>query len=63
MNEQTKRWIDNASYQDLLSKWRFASLDDPIFQVETVDYYVKVMSEKKKSADHVQTSKNIGWEQ
>jgi hypothetical protein len=63
MNERTKHWIDNASYEELLAKWRFTTLGDPMFQGETGKYYSKVMSEKRKSADHVQTSKNIGWEQ
>lgn len=62
MNEQTKRWIDAASYEELLSKWRFASIGDPMFQGDTGDYYAAVMREKRKSADHVQDSKNIGWE-
>ena len=61
MNEQTKQWIDNASYETLLSKWRFATLGDPLFQGETGEYYAKVMFEKRKHCDHVQASKNIGW--
>lgn len=62
MNEKIKRWIDNASYEDLLYRWRFASLGDPMFQGETGDYYAAVMKEKRLSVDHVQASKNIGWE-
>jgi hypothetical protein len=61
MNEQFKNWIDNADYEQLLSKWRFASVGDPMFQGEIGDYFRKVMSEKKKTANHVQASKNIGW--
>ena len=61
MNEQVKNWIDNASYEQLLSKWRFASIGDPMFQGQTGEYYSKVMFEKKKQSDHVQASKNIGW--
>lgn len=63
MNEQHKAWIDKASYEELLSRWRFASLGDPMFQGETGDYYSKVMKEKRQNSDHVQASKNIGWEQ
>ena len=62
MNEQTKQWIDNASYQDLLAKWRFAPIGDPMFQGETGEYYSKVMFVKKKECDHVQASKNVGWD-
>ncbi len=61
MNEQTKQWIDSASYELLLRKWRFATIGDPMFQGETGEYYAKVMQEKRKSEDHVQASKNIGW--
>lgn len=62
MNARMKQWIDAATYEDLLSKWRFASLGDPMFQGEIGDYYSKVMAEKRKTADHVQASKNVGWD-
>lgn len=62
MNEQIKDWIDNSNYEQLLSKWRFAPIGDPMFQGETGDYYYAVMSEKKLTANHVQASKNIGWD-
>ena len=62
MNERTKRWIDAASYEELLNKWRFARIGDPMFQGETGEYYATVMREKGKTEDHVQVSKNIGWE-
>lgn len=61
MNEKTKSWIDNATYEELLYRWRFAAIGDPLFQGETGDYYAKVMAEKKQTANHVQASKNIGW--
>lgn len=61
MNAASKDWIDNASYEQLLSRWRFASIGDAFFQGETGEYYAKVMGEKKKTADHVRVSKNIGW--
>lgn len=63
MNEQIKRWIDNATYEQLLAKWRFAPIGDSMFQGETGDYYAKVMAEKRKTADHVQASKTVGWDQ
>jgi hypothetical protein len=61
MNEQTKQWIDSASYETLLSKWRFAPIGDRMFEGETGAYYAKVMREKGESTDHVQASKNVGW--
>lgn len=62
MNERIKQWIDNASYESLLTRWRFALIGDPMFQGEIGDYYSKVMAEKRKTADHVQASKNVGWD-
>lgn len=62
--EQMKQWIDNASYEQLLSKWRFAPAGDPFFQGEMGDYYSKKMAEKREEvghAEHVRASKNIGW--
>jgi len=61
MNELIKQWIDNATYEELLSKWRFAGIGDSMFQGETGKYYSKIMFEKRQQADHVQASKNIGW--
>ena len=62
MNTQIKQWIDDANYQQLLFKWRYHPVGDPMFQGEVGDYYRKVMVEKRKTADHVQASKNIGWD-
>lgn len=62
MTERDKLWIDNASYEDLLRKWRHAPLGDPMFEGETGDYFCKVMSAKKESCDDVRASKLVGWE-
>jgi hypothetical protein len=62
--EQMRNWIDNATYEQLLGKWRFASIGDPYFQGEMGDYYSKKMAEKKAEvgqAEHVRASKHIGW--
>lgn len=64
-NEEMKKWIDNASYGQLLSKWRFAPVGDPFFQGEIGDYYSEKMAEKRREvgdAEHVATSKRIGWD-
>ena len=39
MNERIKNWIDNASYHELLSHWRFAPIGDSMLQGEAGDYY------------------------
>ncbi len=58
-------WINNASYSQLLRKWRFAKSGDPYFQGEVGDHYSKVMAERKKEVgdeEHSRISKQIGWE-
>ena len=66
INQKTKEWIDNASYEQLLYRWRFAPIGDPIFQGETGEYYSKRMSELRAQdggdAEHVRASKSIGWD-
>lgn len=57
-------WIDNASYEELLRKWRYAPAGDPMFQGETGQYYSEVMAKKRDevgNAEHVRASKSIGW--
>lgn len=62
--ENMKEWIDNASYEALLSHWRFAPVGDLFFAGEVGDYYSNVMSNKRKEVgdeEHVRISKRIGW--
>ncbi len=65
VNKDLKAWIDNATYSQLLSKWRHTPLtENTLFHGETGKYYSKVMNEKKKALTNeqqVQISKNIGW--
>ena len=61
MTPAQKKWIDEASYEQLLEKWRFAPAGDPMFQGDTGDYYSNVMKQKRETANHVQASKSIGW--
>jgi len=57
-----KEWIDNASYEELLRKWRFAPAGDPFFRSDTKmgAYYSKVMAEKKKHINAAVASKRVG---
>ena len=65
MNEQEmKKWIDNASYEELLRKWRFAPTGSLFFQGEVAKHYDVVMARKRAEvgdAEHVRASKSIGW--
>lgn len=61
MTDEQKDWIDSASYEMLLRKWRFTPIGDPFFQdSETAEYHLKTMHEKKPD-NHSQISKKIGW--
>lgn len=62
--EEMKEWIDKASYEELLRKWRFAPSGDPFFHKEMGIYYSMAMAKKQKEVGyegHVKASKKIGW--
>ncbi len=61
--QEMKQWIDDAPYERLLGKWRFASAGDPFFQGEVGQYYSEVMARKRgeNSGRHVAASKHLGW--
>lgn len=62
--KEMKEWIDKASYEELLRKWRFEPSGTPWFQGEVAKYYEEVMGKKRLEIGDVaaiQASKNIGW--
>ena len=64
MNKEYKDWIDNASYEELLRRWRFSE-NDPIFLGKAGQYYLDKLCSKRKGIGciaHVAVSKRIGWE-
>lgn len=64
MNEQLKQEIDNADYESLLCRWRFAPIGDPLFYGEIGEYYSKVMLSKREATpdNGVSASKKVGWD-
>lgn len=65
MTPESKAWIDNASYRDLLRRWRFSEAGDEIFQGDTGKYFAKVMAERRAKIGpvaHTAASKSIGWD-
>lgn len=62
-NLEMKEWIDNATYEQLLGKWRFAPAGDTFFQGIVGAYYSEVMARKRSENpdEHVRASKSIGW--
>lgn len=64
LTENNKKYIDCLSYEQLLSRWRFAPSGDRWFQDETGDYWGSAMNKKKKEIGQdkaVSISKDIGW--
>ena len=63
MTPEQKKWIDEATYEDLLRRLRFAPVGDPLFRGDTFKYYSKVMKEKRSAdpAEHVRASKSIDF--
>lgn len=65
MTPEIKAWIDNATYESLLRRWRFAPVGDPVFQGDVGQYYTKAMKRKRDELDpddQVAVSKFVGWE-
>ena len=64
LTEENKKAIDSSSYEQLLSRWRFAPSGDLWFQGETGDYWGSVMNKKKEEigqVEAVKVSKDVGW--
>lgn len=57
-------WIDRASYEDLLRKWRFARPGDPFFLGDVGKHFEAVMARRRSEVleEHVRASKAIGRE-
>lgn len=64
--EERIAWIEQASYEDLLRKWRREPLGSPWFADEKVFRVFNTAMHKKKAElspeQQVQASKNIGWD-
>lgn len=60
--EEMIKWIDNASLEELLRRWRFAPPGDPIFQGEVGAYLMDMISKKRTEdpEEYVRISKKIG---
>lgn len=64
MTAREKDWIDTASYEALLRRWRFGA-GDPVFNGESGSYYAEVMRARREKYGpevHTAASKAIGWE-
>lgn len=64
IDNNTKEWIDGASYLDLLTRRRFSPSGDIIFQGKIGNYYKKAMDKRKKiigQEECANISKLVGW--
>lgn len=62
IDKSIKKRIDSMSYEQMLTEWRFSPPGHPYFTGKVGEYFGKVMKEKKEKVDHVQISKDVGWE-
>jgi hypothetical protein len=61
---EMKRWVDGASYVELLRKWRFEPSGSPWFEGEMGEYFQAVMSQRSQETsgeERVRASKSLGW--
>lgn len=57
-------WIDRASYEKLLRRWRQEPSGSPWFLGEVGVYYQEAMARRRAEVgneEHVRASKAIGW--
>ena len=62
---EMKAWIDGATYEQLLRKWRFDPPGSPWFMGEMGDYFAAVMARKGEEIgpeQKVQASKHVDWD-
>lgn len=65
MDEKLKAEIDAMSYGEMLKKWRFTPIGDPMFRLGAAQYFVSEMDRKEKlltPEQKVAASKSAGWE-
>jgi len=63
-DDERIKWIDNASYEDLLYTHRFQPIGSPYFSGPVGEHFASVMNTRQKevgNAAHVAASKAIGW--
>jgi hypothetical protein len=61
--DHDKQWIDTASLEQLLRRWRFAAIGDELFQGVTGKYFADRMFTLRNASPDlwVAASKSVGW--
>ena len=65
MTKDEKKWLDEASYEELLRRWRFAPSSDPLVQGDAGIHFQQVLDRRRKEIgtdEHVRISKKIGFQ-
>lgn len=60
-----KAWIDSASYEELLARWRHTPTGSVWFQGAVGDHFHKVMQERRAALSPQEVtaaSKAVGWD-
>ncbi len=64
MKPEIKKIIDGMNYESMLRRCRFPKVEHPMFQGDTRDHFLIVLTKKREKIDndaHVGISKVIGW--
>lgn len=63
MSPEDKALIDGMSTEQLLRRYRFSQIGDPIFQGDTGEYYMQVLFAKRAKDPEAwpKISKAVGW--
>lgn len=64
MTEIERRWIDNATYEQLLAKVRFEPIGSPWMVGDTGKYFMDTLNNVRENTpdeERVRASKAIGW--
>ncbi len=62
--EEMKQWVDNATYEMLLLKWRDSPFDDPFFWGEMGEYYLQTIIDKRSEVgeeEHKRVLARLSW--
>ncbi len=64
MTPEQKKTIDGLVYEEMLRLVRYAPAGHRYFVTgtEVQKYFEERMAERKKTANHVRASKNVGWD-
>ncbi|KKL56644.1 hypothetical protein LCGC14_2243380, partial [marine sediment metagenome] len=63
MTEEQKKWIDGATHEELLHRWRFSPAGDSIFIGVCGEYFSKRLRAKRHvdPVEHSRLSHLMGW--